>query len=711
MLSRRTDLVLARMPYGEIGQPSLALGLLKSCAERQGLSCQVIPANLWFAEQIGPALHDLLFQSYSTTLVGEWTFSGVLFPGFEPADRAYLEKVVDIFRIDGTPEWRYLRKRFPGLDMIEALRAVRQATTDFVEHVATSILAHNPRVVGVSSTFQQHCASLALLRRIKDLRPEVVTMIGGANCEERMGALTFQRFPFLDFVASGEADGYFGPLCATIVREGPDAVRGSLPTGLWGPEHRAPQSRPAEVSILGGEDGAPIGRLEDMDESPLPNYDDYFSTLEACTGLGRYMRPALPFQTARGCWWGEKNHCSFCGISRTAMKFRAKSADNVIEQMVALRERYGISTFQGTEYIFDYRFFETLLPRLAEFKGYFRFEVKANLKPEQIEAFIAAGVLEVQPGVESLQDDILKALRKGTTAYQNLLLLRRGRSSGLSIYWNLLHSIPNAKDEWYGEMAQLIPLVTHLQPPVGFAQVHYDRFSPYWKEPEKYGLELRPAFGYEMVYPFLPQDLWDIAYFFETQKQRDEFLKLDAEQSPGLQALTRAVGAWRSAFNARERATLSVYTGDGESRFKDSRAVASEPEFTLRGLQHEVYQACLNGQSFDALYRLLERDRPGGLDEAQLRDAIEGVLQRKVVAYVSGRYLSLAVEGDPIPLLCESVQLPMEELNPTRGKLMADRYLDSVRPNRVVLESLTSPAGRLGLNSWLKRLAVPAGGA
>ena len=57
-------------------------------------------------------------------------------------------------------------------------------------------------------------------------------------------------------------------------------------------------------------------------------------------------------------------------FSKTAMKFRAKSADNVMEQMLTLRDRYGINLFQGTEYIFDYKFFKTLLPRLtAEVKA------------------------------------------------------------------------------------------------------------------------------------------------------------------------------------------------------------------------------------------------------------------------------------------------------------------------------------------------------
>lgn len=32
----------------------------------------------------------------------------------------------------------------------------------------------------------------------------------------------------------------------------------------------------------------------------------------------------LVLEGARGCWWGEKHHCTFCGLNGSLMKFRSK---------------------------------------------------------------------------------------------------------------------------------------------------------------------------------------------------------------------------------------------------------------------------------------------------------------------------------------------------------------------------------------------------
>jgi ribosomal peptide maturation radical SAM protein 1 len=467
-------------------------------------------------------------------------------------------------------------------------------------------------------------------------------------------------------------------MCETILRRGVEAVLPSLPDGVLGPHHRR-----GDAVIGRAIDGAPIVRLEDMNESPIPNYDDYFAALNETLVLGDHLKPALPFQTARGCWWGEKTHCTFCGISRTAMKFRAKSGDNVMEQMVALRDRYNINLFQGTEYIFDYKFFTTLLPRLKALDSFFRFEVKANLKPEQLNAFIDSGVLEVQPGVEALHDGILGLLKKGVTALQNVVLLKRARAVGLSIFWNMLHSVPGDSDDWYGEVADLIPLITHLQPPSGFAQIHYDRFSPYWRTPDAYNLQLMPAFGYEHVYPFDTEALKDTAYFFETPQQRADFLTRDPTSQPGLFRLVGAIDRWKTAARSQTARPVLVATDLGPKiAFDDTREIAVRPYFEIDGLDARVYRAAGDGVALRVLLQKLMVDDPtidGG--EAAIRAAVQRVIELKVLVSLSGRLLGLAIPGPLRPMAATAIVAARAALNPAYGKLTADRALDEKRPS------------------------------
>jgi ribosomal peptide maturation radical SAM protein 1 len=723
------DVALVRMPYSELGQPSLALGLLKAVCTRHGLSSRVLPVNMWFAEEIGPAIHDMIFQAYSTTLIGEWTFAGALFPDYHPDDDAYLRKVVGVLKLDTREQWRHIHERYPYVDTITLLRELRSRAADFVERMATAVLELEPTIVGCSSTFQQHCASLALLRAVKRRRPDIVTMIGGANCEGQMGRTTFEQFPWIDILVSGEADGFFGQLCRRLIEQGLDSLtRADLPEGVWGPPHRfgqaaSPQTRPATgegavplvqhaesagkaltmlrvVQASEEVDGAPIARLDNMDESPIPDYDDYFAYLSETQALSTWTKAALPYQTARGCWWGEKTHCTFCGISRTAMKFRSKSSDNVIDQIVSLRDRYGITHFQGTEYIFDYKYFETLLPRLKEIGGYYRFEVKANLKASQLQAFVDGGTLEVQPGVESLHDKTLALLKKGTTAYQNLLLLKRARKVGLLVYWNMLHTIPGDRDEWYGEMADMLPLLSHLQSPYGCGQIHYDRFSPYWKDPARHGLDLIPGDGYAYVYPFPPELLKEMAYFFETPRQRHAFYRLNPDDNGGLLRLIDRVFAWKDKWRVKRAPPELVANDCGDrTEFTDTRDVAVARSFAIDGLAHRIYWLAEEGVRPAALVEKLRELDPTGFDEAAMHAAVDRLKALKVLLAVSDRLLALAVAAPVSPFLAHSLKFPRAAMNPSWSRLRADEDLDRLRPN-IAASCLRAPEDQ-PLSAWL----------
>src|SRR5438034_544993 len=82
-------------------------------------------------------------------------------------------------------------------------------------------IGRRPRVIGFTSVFQQHLASLALARELKARRPGITIVMGGANCEAAMGAETVRQFPFVDAVVSGEADLVFADLAARIVNGEP----------------------------------------------------------------------------------------------------------------------------------------------------------------------------------------------------------------------------------------------------------------------------------------------------------------------------------------------------------------------------------------------------------------------------------------------------------------------------------------------------------
>src|SRR5262249_17130682 len=150
-----------------------------------------------------------------------------------------------------------------------------------------------------------HCPSLALLRRIKELSPATVTMIGGANCEGVMGETTHRAFPWIDVVMTGEVDAFFGDFCHVILDRGLPAGARQAPEGVLCAAHRG---RTALRLV------PPRPILHSMDEAASPDYDDYVAQLRQ-SPFGDRVVPTLSFESSRGCWWGMKHHCTFCGIS------------------------------------------------------------------------------------------------------------------------------------------------------------------------------------------------------------------------------------------------------------------------------------------------------------------------------------------------------------------------------------------------------------
>src|SRR5919202_4480314 len=247
-----TDVCLVLMPYAAMERPSLALGLLKASLTESGINSTVLYPNLSFAQEIGIYNYKIISEGLAAYFVGEWTFSGVAFPDFEPNHSDYFSTIPNIKE-----------------DTIKELWRVRQKAAAFIERIARSILDLQPRIVSCSSTFHQNCASLALLRRIRQLAPEVMTVMGGANCEGVMGLATHQAFPWVDFVCSGEGDEIFAQLCGKLLERGRDLDLTDLPYGVIGAAHRSKGVVASEV---------PRALMQDLDRIPIPDYDDYFQT-------------------------------------------------------------------------------------------------------------------------------------------------------------------------------------------------------------------------------------------------------------------------------------------------------------------------------------------------------------------------------------------------------------------------------------------------
>ena len=277
-------------------------------------------------------------------------------------------------------------------------------------------------VVGFTTTFAQNVASLALARRVKERSPESVVVFGGANCEGEMGLALHRSFPFVDLVCAGEADLTF-PRLLTALRDGGDPAE--IPGVV---ARRAGDSVYSSLSPQ---------RVHDLDELPYPDFDDFFEQ------AGAERRRVVVMETARGCWWGDKHHCGFCGIDFPE-KYRSKSPERALAELLALRDAYDAQAFVMTDEILDMRYFRDFIPRLAELEEPVTifYETKANLTKAQLQLLAGAGIRQIQPGIESFSSRVLGLVDKGVSAVQNVQLLKWCEELGIEARWNILYGVP-----------------------------------------------------------------------------------------------------------------------------------------------------------------------------------------------------------------------------------------------------------------------------
>lgn len=602
------------MPWASVEGPSIQLGTLQALLDREGIPARSCAFNVDFvdwcvsaplAEPVTLRHYEALAHTYSHTGLPEWVFAVPPYHDTTPRDAAFLRQIARV-----VPE-----------PLVEAARALREhVARPFLDACVDDILRARPRVVGFSLTHAQNVASLALAKLL-DLRdPGITIVLGGANCEGPMGVGLHRAFPWIDLVVRGEAE-----------RALPRLLRGLLDGGrverVPGLCHR----NAAGDTVV----EPPSHDLVRMDEVPLPEFGDYFARVERAR-VAPQLRPMLrlPYESARGCWWGERSHCTFCGISAATMPFRSKDPARVTDELVELATRFQVLDFAVVDYILDLRYFRDVLPQLRARGHDLRIfcEVKANLKREQVRLLAETGVRTLQPGIESLSTPILELLRKGVTALQNVRLLKWCEEYGIRPVWNLVTGVPREPVDEYARMAGVIPSLTHLEPP-SLTEVTVYRFSPYHTTPRELGLEVTgPAPFYEAVYPVAAELREAIAYFFDHRH-------LDGREPHRYVApVADAVQTWRRGRDGA-RGSLRYRRGPGFLEIRDARPGRPPTHVALGEDESRIYLACEDGATVPEVMRAL-----GSTAAAPpVEKFLDGLVADRLAFREGGRYLALAL--------------------------------------------------------------------
>jgi ribosomal peptide maturation radical SAM protein 1 len=621
-MSDKPNVVLVNMPFGNLVTPSIGLGLLKGALAKSGVPARVYNFQFRFAELIGQENYVTIYgTTHTEELVGEFIFSHALFgPTWAGDIDRYVEDVLMRKAPGSVGEMTYT-----DAELVEFGRIIceaREKVEGFLDECLHAVCSVRPDVVGFTSLFHQHVASLSLAKRIKNLVPKTCIVFGGANCEGTMGAETMRQFEFVDAVVSGEADFVFPQIvnALTASRSIPK-LNGVLSRNVS--ELRVLQQPPSHTPMV-----------EDLDLLPFPDYDDYFSQQHA-SSVSFTTEPSLLFETSRGCWWGEKHHCTFCGLNGETMRFRSKSARRALDEFLYLTQRYPGCSVNVVDNILDMEYFNDFLPMLAQRQHGFKlfYEVKANLKKEQLRLLLDAGVSEIQPGIESFSDHVLHIMRKGVSALQNIQLIKMCRELGIKVFYNLIWGFPGESPDDYADMVRLIPLISHLQPPVGEGAIRIDRFSPSFEQANELGFgELIPHPAYSYVYPFNLEALSMLAYFF---------VREDGNSSGPhyTQALATEVQNWRTC---HPKSDLFWMQTEDYLLIWDFRPMASEVLTVLKGLEKDCYLECDQIRTPRQIVQAQQARGNTQPEEHTISEILDSFTERGLMIRQGHSYLALA---------------------------------------------------------------------
>jgi len=611
---------LINMPWNSVSRGSLALGLIKRVLRRHKIPADVFYFNIRLAARMNLPVYEKISEQ---NLFGDWLFSQHLFGQYGTAElpNSYHDIASDrlhLFERSASVKMMIDRTK---INFDEILKIIPV----FLDECLTSVSWEDYVLVGFTSVFAQHASSLLFAKKIKERFPAIKIAIGGANVHGPMGKAALRAFDWIDYVVDAEAEETFPRLIKNLL-EGKPYER------LPGISFR----KQNEVVVH-----QELPSMVDMNRLPIPDYSEYFQELDR-SKLKDKIRPVILFESARGCWWGEKSHCTFCGLNGQLMKFRSKRPGRVLHEIGAQMRRHNTFLFEATDNILDMNYFSTFLPRLAEIQEPLElfYEVKANLKRHHVDLLRSGKIKFIQPGIESLHSDVLQLMRKGVSAIQNIQLLKWCRERDIHISWNMLYGFPAEKRSHYDEILNRIRLITHLYPPTGVSRIDVQRFSPYYLRPEKWGIRnIRPMALYYYIYPESRVNLDNLAYHFD-------YSLPPGQENPEcyIRPIAEAIEEWQKAYQELKIA-FQVERLDGGLQIRDSRLdenclPAAERVIVLRGLSASVYEYCESIRSFNEIYQNCTNRVEG---KEKLERILEQLVLEKLVFKEGDRYLSLAL--------------------------------------------------------------------
>lgn len=335
-------------------------------------------------------------------------------------------------------------------------------------------LGGNPDVFGVSlHAHDQLVPALRLLRHVKMRWPDVVCVAGGPWCSAARDLLPVlaRLFDQLDAVVVGKG---LDPVLAILERLAKHDAIVAIPGVAVRNQGRVVSEPPGP--------SRPLSKLEMPSFEGLP--------------LAIYPHKRIPVRLHDGCPWGR---CRFCyhvlpGIHMVGAEPVSDAyLDRAVEHVRRLREGVGIRWFTLLDHAVPFNTLERFARRVRERKLDVEWDTMARFEPgmteEQAHVLAGGGGREIFLGVETIDPEGLKALRKGITVPMIEHGLEVLRAAGLTVRVFLLNYPGQSRESLEKTLRWSVARVPMLADAM-LGRFTLARGTVSWQSREQIGLEL-----------------------------------------------------------------------------------------------------------------------------------------------------------------------------------------------------------------------------
>jgi ribosomal peptide maturation radical SAM protein 1 len=598
---------LLSTPWPLFNRPSIQLGTLTAYLQRELPELKVDAHHVYLgvAEAVG---YDFYKSISERSWLSEACFAALLYPEREQLVRSFWS--------------RQSRGLSPKADFKELCRSLKEVSDRILRSVHWTAYP----LIGLSICYGQITSSLYFIRKIKEASPHSRIVVGGSSCGGQMGESLLKAFPEIDFVVSGEGE---LPL-VQLVKSVSAGSRNHMDPPVPGLLTRSSGS--AEVF-------SQVARLDDL---PAPDYTDYFESLKTLSEAKRFL-PKLPMEMSRGCWWRktlphQARGCAFCNLNLQWKSYRSKSHPKILKELASLTDRYELLSVSFVDNLLPPKNLKELFQAITRLGKDFRFfaEIRATTSMDELLAMGEAGVAEVQVGIEALSTRLLRKLNKGTTAIQNVEIMKNCEARDVpDLTSNLITHFPGSDETDVDETLRTLQFTLPFRP-LKATPFWLGYGSPVWHHPEAFGIRKvrnHPFYRYLFPREILSQ-LHLILQGYEGGLRTQQ--RLWRPVTGALKSWTESYAHLRSA--SKGEPILSYQDGGTFLIIRERRLAVDDMSHRLRGSSRQIYLFCEKNRSLSEIVESFP-----GFGQEKILPFLNMMVGKKLMFREGERFLSLAV--------------------------------------------------------------------